>query len=253
MATPPANIVLANYNGVPIGPFGGLEGQAVVARVGDPSAAWFNPAGLAQEGGAQISGSAGVYQWTALTPNALPNGGSSIQQLPNAVGFTLNAGPRLTLGFAVLTTNAWNQETDSELVTSTAAMQERFAYSVDSEFSRRVLALSAGYRMEGPLRVGGGLAFSLTDLRQVGTIGDRTVDSAGLRTLLVSARGSGSAFQLRMLGGVQYELTNVRLGATLRTPGVTLKRDGVVTLDGILDAGGSSLGASVFDPAATFE
>jgi hypothetical protein len=56
-----------------------------------------------------------------------------------------------------------------------------------------------------------------------------------------------------MLGGVQYELTNVRLGATLRTPGVTLKRDGVVTLDGILEAGASSLGASVFDPAATFE
>src|SRR5262245_27702402 len=154
VVTPPANIVLANYNGVPIAPFGGLEGQAVAARVSDPSSAWFNPAGLAQEGGAQISGSAGVYQWTTLTPNALPNGGSSVEQLPNLVGFTLNAGPRLTLGFALLTTNAWNQEIDSELITSTSAMQERFAYSADSDFSRRVMALSAGYRMEGPLRVG---------------------------------------------------------------------------------------------------
>src|SRR5262245_56553147 len=162
VVTPPANIVLSNYNGVPIGPFGGLEGQAVAARVGDPSSSWFNPAGLAQEGGAQISGSAGVYQWTAITPNALPNGGSSIQQLPNLVGFTLNAGLRTTLGFAVLTTTAWNQEIDSELVTSTSAMQERVAYSADSDFSRRVVALSAGYRMESSLRVGGGLAFSLT-------------------------------------------------------------------------------------------
>src|SRR5262245_8669684 len=106
VTTPPPNIVLANYNGVPIGPFGGLEGPAVVARVGDPSAAWFNPAGLAQEGGAQISGSAGVYQWTSLTPSALPNGGSSVQQVPNTVGFTFNARPRLTLGFALLTTNS---------------------------------------------------------------------------------------------------------------------------------------------------
>jgi len=256
VVTPPANIVLSNYNGVPIGPFGGLEGPAVVARVGDPSSAWFNPAGLAQEGGAQISGSAGVYQWTTLTPNDLPNGGSSVQQLPNTVGFTLNAKPRLTLGFALITTNSWTQEIDSELITNTPAMQERFAYSADSEFSRRVIALSAGYRMEGPLRVGGGLAFSLTDLRQVGTIGDRVVAAGGangLQTLLVSARASGSAFQLRVQGGVQYELTNVRLGATLRTPAVTLVHSGVVTVDGIADVGASSLGASVFDPDATFE
>jgi hypothetical protein len=53
--------VLSNYNSVAVGPFGGLEGFAFVARVGDPSAAWFNPAGLAREGTAQISGSAGVY------------------------------------------------------------------------------------------------------------------------------------------------------------------------------------------------
>jgi hypothetical protein len=56
-----------------------------------------------------------------------------------------------------------------------------------------------------------------------------------------------------MQGGVQYDLTNVRLGATLRTPGVTLMHDGAVTLDGIVDIGSSSLGASVFDPEATFE
>jgi hypothetical protein len=37
VATPPVNIVLVNHNGVPVGPFGGLEGPAVVARVvGDP-------------------------------------------------------------------------------------------------------------------------------------------------------------------------------------------------------------------------
>jgi hypothetical protein len=92
--TPPTNLVLSNYNSVPVGPFGGLEGQAVVARVGDPSAAWFNPAGLAQEAGAQISGSAGVYERTAVSPRALPNGGSSVQQLPNLVGFTIKANSR---------------------------------------------------------------------------------------------------------------------------------------------------------------
>jgi len=37
--TPPPNLVLNNYNTVPVGPIGGLEGSAYVARVGDPSAA----------------------------------------------------------------------------------------------------------------------------------------------------------------------------------------------------------------------
>ena len=71
--TPPRNIVLPNYNGVPVGPFGGLEGQAVVARVGDPSSAWFNPAGLARGEGPQISGSAGVGAF-----GTIPNGTTMI-------------------------------------------------------------------------------------------------------------------------------------------------------------------------------
>jgi len=45
VSTPPPNLVLNNYDSVPVGPYGGLEGSAYAARVGDPSAAWFNPAG----------------------------------------------------------------------------------------------------------------------------------------------------------------------------------------------------------------
>jgi hypothetical protein len=48
VATVPPNVVLSNYHNVPVVPFGGLEGSAYVARVGDPSAAWFNPAGLSR-------------------------------------------------------------------------------------------------------------------------------------------------------------------------------------------------------------
>ena len=46
VTTPPPSLVLNNYASVPVGPFGGLEGSSIVSRVGDPSAAWFNPAGL---------------------------------------------------------------------------------------------------------------------------------------------------------------------------------------------------------------
>ena len=166
--TPPPNLVIPNYYGVPVGPFGALEGSAFIARIGDPSATWFNPAGLARLDTAQISGSAGIYQRTAVTPQSLPNQGGSIQQLPNFVGFTFAPSANLTVGAALLTSNAWRQETDSELITPVTNGQERFAYSADSEFDRRVLALGAGYHAaESPWRLGGGLAFTLMSLRLV--------------------------------------------------------------------------------------
>jgi hypothetical protein len=224
-----------------------------VARVGDPSAAWFNPAGLARENSAQVSGSAGVYQTTSITPEALPNRGGSFQQLPNFVGFTFVPRPRLTVGTALLTTNSWNQETDAELVSPVPGGQQRFAYSADSTYNRRILALGAGFQVDDAWRVGGGLAFSLMDVRLVQTISDRIGDPAGLRSLLVNSRASGSAIQIRSQGGVQYERSQWRLGAAVRTPGLTFHRTGAVTLDGLVDAGTESAGASVFDPDADLE
>jgi len=253
VVTPAQNLVLSNYNSVPVGPFGGLESAAYVARVGDPSSAWFNPAGLARQDSAQISGSAGVYQYTSVAPEALPNTGGSVQQLPNYVGFTFKPNAHLTAGAALVSTQAWNQETDSELITSVPGSQQRFAYSADSNYEVRVLAFSAGYHGDGPWRYGGGLAFSLMSLRLVQSASDRLADASGLKTLLVTSRTSASALQMRAQGGVQYDLSQWRFGAAFRTPGATIHRSGVVTLDALLDNGTSSVGASVFDPNASSE
>src|SRR4030095_5267720 len=59
--------------------------------------------------------------------------------------------------------------------------------------------------------------------------------------------------QIRTHAGVQYDLPTVHLGATVRTPALTIQRDGAVTLDSVFDAGAGSLGASVFDRDAAFE
>src|SRR4051812_13764362 len=78
ITSPPPNIIVPNYNGVPTGPLGGLEGSAYVARAGDTSAPWFNPAGLSQAG-TQLSGSVGNIQYTTVTPQRLPDEGGSTQ------------------------------------------------------------------------------------------------------------------------------------------------------------------------------
>jgi hypothetical protein len=159
----------------------------------------------------------------------------------------------MTVGAAFLTTTAWTQETDSELVTPIPAGQQRFAYSADSDYQQRVAAVSVGYHRDGPWRFGGGFAFSLMNLRLVQTASDRVVDGAGLRSLLISSRLGASATQLRFQGGAQYDAGAWRLGGAIRTPGLTIFRSGTVTLDGLLDTGQSSQGASLFDPQAHLE
>jgi len=253
VATPPQNLVINNYNSTSVGPYGGLEGSAYVARVADPSAAWFNPAGLSQQSSAQISGSAGVYQRTAVAPSALPNQGGSIQQLPNFVGFTFVPREHMTVGASVLSSNAWNQETDSELFSPVAGGEQRFAYSADSSFEQRVAAISVGYRTSESLHVGGGFAFSLMNMRLVQSASDRIADGSGLRSLLVSARASGSALQLRLQGGVQYGAGSWRFGGAARSPGLTIHKTGTVVFDGVLASQPGSAGASLFDPDARLQ
>ncbi len=253
VATAPPNLLLANYDSVPVGPFGGLEGSAYVARVGDPSAAWFNPAGLSRQRTAQISGSAGVYQRISVAPRALPNSGGSIQQLPNFVGLTFNVHGGLTAGAAVLTTTAWMQETDSELILTRQAGNERLALSADSGFTRRIAAAGLGYRGAGGWSAGGGLSLSMMDLRLVQSISDRLADNTTLSTLMVTARAAGSAMQLRTQAGVQYDTAHLRFGLAMRSPGLSITRSGTVTLDGVLDRGAASVGASIFDPDARME
>ncbi len=253
VVTPPPNIVLNNHDTVPAGPFGGLEGSAFVARVGDPSAAWFNPAGLAREDTAQISGSAGVYQRTSVSTTALPNRGGSFQQLPSAVGFTFSPRSGYTVGAALVTTNAWVQEIDAQVVNTVAAGPRRFAYSADSSFGQRAAAIGVGYHGGGPWRFGGGFAFSVMDLRLVQSVSDRIATSTGLESLLVTARVGGSATLLRLQGGAQYDTGPWRVGAAMRSPGLTLLKSASVTLDGTVDSGAASAGASIFDPDATLE
>jgi hypothetical protein len=253
VTTPPPNLVISNYNSTAVGPFGGLEGTAYVARINDPSSSWFNPAGLAKLGSPEISGSAGVYQRTAVSPHAFPNQGGSIQQLPNFVGFTFVPRNRFTVGASLLSTNSWSQETDSELISPIAGGQQRFAYSADSGFEQRVAAIAVGYRGSDSWRVGGGFAFSLMDLRLVQSATERLADATGLRSILISARASGSALQLRGQGGAQYEKGQLSVGAAMRTPGVTLHRSGSTIFDGVLTNDPASIGASLFDADAHLE
>src|SRR5688500_18269434 len=68
-ATVPAvSVVLPNYSTVPIGEVASLEGGAFVARADDASAGFYNTAGLARAERTSVSGSAGAFQFSSVSP-----------------------------------------------------------------------------------------------------------------------------------------------------------------------------------------
>ena len=203
---PAGNVLLPNSNSVPLGPNAGLEGGAYVARVGDPSSAWLNPAGLSRAQAAEISGSSGLFQISTLTPSDTPGSGGSVVRLPSLVGFSVKSafGGRLTFGLSIATVQSWSQDTDLELIQTGGSTAQRFAFSADSRFDRFVGTAGAGY-VSGRWRFGGALAFVQTTLEKKAVASTRAADSAALRSLLLESRVSGSVFHLRPVLGVQYD------------------------------------------------
>ncbi len=251
---PAGNVLLPNSNSVPLGPSAGLEGGAYVARVGDPSSAWLNPAGLSRAQAAEISGSSGLFQIATLSHTDAPGSGGSVIRLPSLVGFSVKGafGGKLTLGLSIATVQAWSQDTDLELIATSGATGQRFAFSADSTFDRFVSAVGAGY-VFGPWRVGGGLALVQTNLEKNAVTTTRAADSTSLRSLLLESRVSGSAFHLRPVVGVQYDWSpSVRIGFMARTPAPAVYTSGSVTAEGVAVNGASSAGVSFFDPEARF-
>src|SRR5512136_2186838 len=111
VAVPPHPVMLPNYNTIPVGENGSLQGGAYVARVRDASATWFNPAGLAGAENSSVSGSAGMFQLVSVLPESIQGSGGSFQQMPAAVGVVVKQPlglKRWSGGFQVTSTGNWN-------------------------------------------------------------------------------------------------------------------------------------------------
>src|SRR5947209_20480689 len=63
-------LVFPNYDNVLVGKDEALEGGAYIARAGDSSANFYNPAGLVQSQGASLNASSAGYVYTELTSKA---------------------------------------------------------------------------------------------------------------------------------------------------------------------------------------
>jgi hypothetical protein len=252
ITAPPPNIIVPNYNGIPTGPLGGLEGSAHVARSADTAAPWFNPAGLSLAG-TQLSGSVGNYQFTTVTPARLPDSGGSTQHLPNLVGATAKF-KGFTVGFSLVTVMSWSTGLDSVYtLTNAAGNPERFSYSADSGITQSVQAVAIGRDLGKKWRLGLGVAITQTSIHSDQVISDRIATPQANRTLVFVSRGSGSGDAIRFTIGTQFQPAPwLRFGLVSRNPGLRYGSGGTVAVDSTLDGGGPSVGATLYDGSAAF-
>jgi hypothetical protein len=256
---PGFTLTLPNYLMTPIGQTAGLEGGAFVARANDASSNWYNPAGLALAHESSVSSSAGSYNLLSVVPEDLQSedSGGSSQQVPALVGVVVKKlfrDPRWTLGFSAVRTNSWEQETDAQVDELALPASRLLSYSADSQFHRNEFSLGMGYADKGPWRFGAALSVANTSLSAVGSVGDQTVTPTGLDAALADRRVSGNITQLRLTGGVQYQITpEILLGALVRTPGLKLFRSGEFGFDAVATEGAETASLSFFDPKPTFD
>jgi len=246
----PPNVILPNNENLPVGAEAGLEGNAFTARENDSTSPWFNTAGLAAAASSSAAVSAGTFRFVTITSERESGSGSSIDQIPAAVGFVLkNAleNKDWTLGLSVTRTAAWKQESDFHLTQGTD-LRQRTTLSADTEFNRTTFAFAAGWTNKGTWRFGGGLLFDTLSLRDVESLTFRRETGTFVDTGVASNRATGSQATIRLGIGVQADLSqNVKFGATLRTPGVRILPGATYTADAIHQQGAVSNQASFFD------
>jgi long-subunit fatty acid transport protein len=220
----PANILLPNYERVPLGQRQALEGGAYLVRADDAMAPWYNPAGLAQSPRTQVSAGSNAYEGVSLelAGRAQKTGSLRFAPLGSYFGVVIAepviSSDRYRLGFSIANPLAW--EPGSIQFTPELRPGINLALVDDASLSRFEPALSVGYRATDRVRLGVGLGLSITSLKQHQDIMVRASGPNAGRTLRRTFITDGSTYHGLAHAGVQWDVTDAfSVGGTLQSSG----------------------------------
>jgi hypothetical protein len=251
VAIAPINVLLPNYNGVPIGETGSLEVGAFLARANDSSAAFYNPAGLTRAERVSISGSAGVFQFGSVAADGITDAAHSFQQLPSTFAFVLPNvmnNSNMAAGFAVARTTAWQQTVDYTRVRQSGNANDRISYSGAAQLDSWLASGGVGYTDGNKLRAGASIDFQFTNMERRQALANQFRTADGLNALSITSRGEAQTSHLRFTLGGQYDLTpEWTAAAVVRTRGFGIRSTGLATLEGVSATNAGTTTASFFD------
>jgi long-subunit fatty acid transport protein len=252
----PPSIAITNYDRVLVGQEEALEAGAFVARVGDTTSGWYNPAGLASVQRTAIGASASGFETDVLTLEGVGSqrgGGMAIYQLPSFFGAVL--GPEVIdldhwrFGFTITKPTSWTQE-----IVGGMAGNARLSYSSHVSLSTLVPMISASYSPFASLRFGAGIGVAITSLSEIQTLSEQVVTPTTANAFLRTLDGGGSIWNLTGTLGVQWDITeNLVLGGLMRLPGLKMIQSGKLNYQNV-DNSTSPWGQVFFnDQDATFD
>jgi hypothetical protein len=221
--------LVPNYDRVRIGHVEGLEGGAFIARTGDAGANWYNPAGLALAEYTSVN-TTSAFEWTTIELGGLSQnfGSDRVRSLggyyAGVLGRDVLGTDRLRLGFAVTRPVQWSPGSVNGAVTQQSGSQtQRVDFYSSAEMSTLLPSINAGLRLSAGVRVGGGIAMGITNMKTNRQVADRLLVSDIVRSASQSLNFDGQYWQMQLTAGVQWDVNDrIRLGATLTTPGLGL-------------------------------
>jgi len=224
----PPNLILPNYDRVPVGQREGIEAGAYLARTNDAAANWYNPAGLGKSLKTSLNASATAYEYTSLSLEGLgaSAGRSRISSIGTLLGVVIGNdvlhSDKVRLGFSITSPIVW-QPSGIDLTSSLQGGQELFAYStkvsLDVMIPNLAIAYTPGGVERGRVRVGAGVGIAITSMSQVQDISDRVTTPTDAAVALRSFSADGETWGIRLTGGLQWDITpQLTIGAMVVAP-----------------------------------
>jgi len=255
----PTDFVLPNYDRIPLGQSEALEGGAFVARAEESLASWYNPAGISRNSTFIINASSAVFEWTKVTIDGFTVTPTSTTQnsLPAFFGIVAGSPPLNTkdwrLAIAVSRPTYWSFTVDDSLASSSSTGNERLNDTSISSFTETYLAFAVSYASERHFHYGISLGLDFTSLSQDQTASDQLTTATTAENYLRTFRVNGTAINFIATLGTQWDLTDhIRMGAVVKTPGISLGGNTDLTYESLTSTGSQSTDLYLHDMNAQF-
>ena len=228
----PKALIFPNYDSVLVGQNQALEGGAYIARAGDASANFYNPAGLVVSEKTSLNASSTGYIVTRLNSEALQTSISStkIDSVPGYFGVVV-APPftdarNLRIGASVTRGVAWSpggidQTTDAP----GAPAIDRATYSTNASFATLIYQIAAAWApvSDRSFRLGLGLGLSQTSYSNQSTFSGQVSTGGQPGQFLSTLRATGDQWDMIFTLGAQWEIVHgLTVGALVRSAGLRI-------------------------------